>query len=270
MWNVFSGTIVNAIAVAVGSLAGLTVAKSLPERYRTIVLQCLGLMTITLAVDAGVLGFAATVGKYRQGVSHPETYGARLAMVVIGSLIVGAVIGTALRLQERIEETGVWIHRRFARGDSGRFAEGFLTASIIFCVGPLTLMGCLENGGRGNPSFLYIKSVLDGFCSLALASSLGWGVFASVLTVIVFQGGLSAVAYLTLNTAASNSAIQPLHPLSVELMSAVGGIVLLATSFLILDLKRMAVANMLPGFFLPPVVVWLAQHFAPGWLLPLA
>ncbi len=270
MWNVFSGTIVNAIAVAIGSLAGLTVARSLPERYRTIVLQCLGLMTITLGVDAGVLGFSATVAKYAPTVSHPETYGARLAMIVIGSLLIGAVIGTALRLHERVEGVGVWIHRRFAGGEGGRFAEGFLTASVIFCVGPLTLMGCLENGGRGNPSFLYIKSVLDGFCSLALASSLGWGVFASVFTVVVFQGGLSAVAYLALNTAASNSAMQPLHPLSVELMSAVGGIILLATAFLILDLKRIAVANMLPGIFLPPIAVWLAQHVAPGWLLPVA
>ncbi len=259
MWNVFNGTIVNAITVAVGSLAGLTVAKSLPERYRTIVLQCLGLMTITLGIDAGVLGFSATVAKYAPTVPNPETYGARLAMIVIGSLLIGAVIGTALRLHERIEGTGAWIHRRFSAGEGGRFAEGFLTASVIFCVGPLTLMGCIENGARGNPAFLYIKSVLDGFCSLALASSLGWGVFASVITVIFFQGGLAALAYF---------AAQPLDPLSLALMSSVGGIILLATAFLILDLKRIAVVNMLPGIFLPPIAVQLAKHFAPGWLLP--
>jgi uncharacterized membrane protein YqgA involved in biofilm formation len=259
MWNVLNGTIVNAIAVAIGSLAGLTVARSLPERYRTIVLQCLGLMTITLGIDAGVLGFSATVAKYAPTVAHPETYGARLAMIVIASLLIGAVIGTALRLQERVEGFGAWIHRRFAGGEGGRFAEGFLTSSVIFCVGPLTLMGCIENGARGNPGFLYIKSVLDGFCSLALASSLGWGVFASVLTVIGFQGGLSVLAYF---------AARPLDPLSIALMSTVGGIILLATAFLILDLKRIAVANMLPGIFLPPIAVRLAQHFAPGWLLP--
>jgi len=259
MWSVFNGTIVNAATVAIGSLAGLTVARSLPERYRTIMLQCLGLMTITLGIDAGVLGFSATVAKYAPAVSHPETYGARLAMIVIASLLVGAVIGTALRLHERIEGAGAWIHRRFAGGEEGRFAEGFLTASVIFCVGPLTLMGCLENGARGNPAFLYIKSVLDGFCSLALASSLGAGVLASVFTVILFQGGLSALAYF---------AAKPLEPLSIALMSTVGGIVLLATSLLILDLKRIAVANMLPGIFLPPFAVWLAQEIAPGWLLP--
>ena len=259
MWSIFNGTIVNAITVAAGSLAGLTVAKSLPERYRIIVLQALGLMTITLGVDAGVLGFAETVEKYAESVKHPETYGPRLAMIVITCLLVGAVIGTALRLHERIEGAGGWIHRRFAGGEGGRFAEGFLTASVIFCVGPLTLMGCIENGARGNPGFLYIKAVLDGFCSLALASSLGWGVFASVATVIVFQGGLSAVAYF---------GAQPLDELSIALMSTVGGIILLATALLILDIKKIAVANMLPGVFLPPLAVLLGRHFAPGWLLP--
>lgn len=267
MWNVFNGTILNAITVTLGSILGLTVAKSLPERYRVIILQCLGLMTITLAIDAGVLG-ADTIGKFKTGVDHPETYGARLGMVVISSLLVGAVIGTALRLHERIEGAGAWIHRRFSPGgEGGRFAEAFLTASVIFCVGPLTLMGCLENGAHANPGYLYIKSVLDGFCSLALASSLGAGVLASVLTIVFFQGGLSAIAYLTLNPA-SHSGLPPIHPLSVELMSAVGGIILLATAFLILDLKRLAVANMLPGIFLPPIAVWLAQLLAPGWLLP--
>jgi hypothetical protein len=268
MWSVFNGTIVNAVTVAVGSLLGLTVARSLPERYRTIVLQCLGLMTITLAIDAGVLGFANTVARYRAGVAHPETYGARLGMIVIFCLLVGAVIGTALRLHERIEGAGAWIHRRFAGGEGGRFAEGFLTASVIFCVGPLTLMGCLENGARGNPSYLYVKSVLDGFCSLALASSLGAGVLVSVGTVLVFQGGLAALAFFALR-AVDTGAPGPLHPLSVELMSAVGGIILLATAFLILDLKRIAVANMLPGVFLPPLAVSVFHSVRPGWLLPL-
>ncbi len=261
MWSILSGTIVNVATVTVGSLIGLAVSGGLPERYRVIVLQCLGLVTVTLGVDAGVLQFAQAVAQYKPLMNEPSTYGARLAMVVIGSLLIGAVIGTALRLQERIESLGGWIHRRFTSGDGGRFAEGFLTASVIFCVGPLTLIGCIENGARGNPSFLYIKSLLDGFCSLALASSLGWGVFASVLTVGVFQGGLSVVSYW---------GAQPLDPLSIVLMSTVGGIALLATSLMILDLKRIAVANMLPGVFLPPLIIWVAERISPGLLLPLA
>ena len=259
MWPIFSGTIVNIVTVAAGSLGGLSIAGSLPERYRTILLQALGLVTVTLGIDAGVLRFAETVERFAPLVRDGKTYGARIAMVMIGSLLIGAVIGTALRLHERIESTGAWIHNRFSGQDSHRFAEGFLTASVIFCVGPLTLLGCLENGAHGNPSFLYIKSLLDGFCSLALASSLGWGVFASVLTVGVFQGGLSLLAYWV---------AEPLDELSIALMTTVGGVILLATALMILDLKKIAVANLLPGVFLPPLVVWITERLSPGFLLP--
>lgn len=261
MWSIFSGTIVNVITVAVGSLLGLSISGSLPERYRTIVLQALGLVTITLGIDAAVLRFAETVARFAPQVQGGKTYGARLAMVMIGSLLIGTILGTALRLHERIESAGAWIHRRFSAQDGHQFAEGFLTASVIFCVGPLTLLGCLENGAHGNPSFLYIKSFLDGFCSMALASSLGWGVFGSVLTVLFFQGGLSLLAY---------GVAEPLDELSIALMTTVGGVILLATSLMILDLKKIAVANMLPGVFLPPLAVWATGHIAPGLLLPIA
>jgi len=181
-------------------------------------------------------------------------------MVMIGALLVGAIAGTALRLHERIETLGGWIHGRFSGQDGRLFAEGFLTASVIFCVGPLTLVGCLQNGAHGDPSFLYIKALLDGFCSIALASTFGWGVFASVLTVGVFQGGLALLAF---------AIAEPLDELSIALMTTVGGVVLLATGLMILEIKRLPVANLLPGIFLPPVVVWLVEWFSPGTLLPL-
>jgi len=259
MWSIFSGTIVNVFTVAVGSLLGLSISGSLPERYRTIVLQALGLITITLGIDAAVLRFSETVTRFAPLVQDGKTYGARLAMVMIASLLIGTIIGTALRLHERIESAGAWIHGRFSAQDGHQFAEGFLTASVIFCVGPLTLLGCLENGAHGNPSFLYIKSLLDGFCSMALASAMGWGVFGSVLTVLFFQGGLALLAYWV---------AEPLDELSIALMTTVGGVILLATALMILDLKKIAVANMLPGIFLPPLVIWITERIAPGLLLP--
>lgn len=259
MWSVFSGTIVNVAAVAAGSLLGISVAKSLPERYRSIVLQALGLVTLTLGMDAAVLKFSSAVEQFAPVGEAGKTYGARLAMVMISSLIVGVVIGTALRLHERVEALGVWIHNRFSQEDGHRFAEGFLTASVLFCVGPLTLVGCLENGAHGDPSLLYIKSLLDAFASLALASALGWGVFASVLTVAGIQGGLSLLAWRVAD---------PLPEVSIALMSAVGGVILLATGLMILDIKKIPVANMLPGIFLPPLAVWLTERIAPGMLLP--
>ncbi len=259
MWSVFSGTIVNVATVAAGSLLGISVAKSLPERYRSIVLQALGLFTLTLGMDAAVLEFSSTVEQFAPVGDAGKTYGARLAMVMISSLIVGVVIGTALKLHERVEALGVWIHNRFSQEDGHRFAEGFLTASVLFCVGPLTLVGCLENGAHGDPSLLYIKSLLDAFASLALASALGWGVFASVLTVAGVQGGLSLLAWRVAD---------PLPDISIALMSAVGGVILLATGLMMLDIKKIPVANMLPGIFLPPLAVWLTERIAPGMLLP--
>ncbi len=257
MWSIFNGTIINAAVVLLGSSAGLLAGARLPERYRQIMLTCLGLVTITLGIDAGVLKFSSTVEAFAP--PGDGTYGARLAIVMISCLLVGAIIGTALRLHERIEGAGAWIHARFSKQDGHTFAEGFLTASVIFCIGPLTLLGCLKNGAHGDPSYLYIKSVLDGFCSLALASSLGWGVFASVITILVFQGGLSALAYV---------AAEPLNDISLALMTIVGGILLLATALLLLDIKRIPVANLLPGVFLPPLAVAIAERLSPGLLLP--
>ena len=195
LWSILNGTIVNVVTVALGSLIGLSISAKLSERYRSIVLTTLGLVTITLGMDASVLKFSDTVAQFQPLMGGDGTYGARLALVVIGSLLVGVILGTALDLQGRIEALGTWIHGHFSAQDSKSFAEGFLTASVIFCVGPLTLLGCLQNGAHGDPSYLYIKALLDGFCSLALASALGWGVFASVLTVLSFQGGLSLIAY---------------------------------------------------------------------------
>ena len=261
MWAILNGTIINAITVAIGSLAGLSIAAKLPDRYQKIILTSLGLVTITLGIDASVLEFSRTVTRAGALVEHDGTYGARIAMVMIGSLLLGSILGTALRLHARIEALGSWIHRQFSGQDGAGFAEGYLTASVIFCVGPLTLLGCLQNGAEHNPSLLYIKALLDGFCSLALAAAFGWGVLASVITVLVFQGGLCLLASV---------AGDPLDDLSRSLMTVVGGVVLLATALMMLDIKKIPVADMLPGMFLPPLIVWLVERVSPGLLLPLS
>lgn len=266
MWAILNGTIVNAGTVALGTTIGLVVGPAIPERFQRIVLTCLGLVTIMLGVDAAPMTMGSVVRRFGEGV---PTYGARVGLVVITSLIVGALIGTGLKLHERLEGLGETIHRRFGKraavagGDADhasarRFAEGFLTASVIFCVGPLTLLGCLQNGTSGDPTLLYIKAVLDGFCSMALAATLGWGVALSIVTVLVFQGGLSLVAYAFAGG---------LQPVSQDLMTIVGGLMLLATALVILDIKKIPVANLLPGLFLPPLAVWGVEHFWPGMLV---
>ncbi len=261
MWAILNGTVFNVATVATGSTLGLALSGKLPERYQRIVLDALGLVTITLGIDAGVLVLRDTVAMYTPQGPAGKTYGATLAMVTVGSLIVGCLIGTWLRLQARIENLGGFIHGRFGRGDAGRFAEGFLTASVIFCVGPLTLLGCFENGANGDPSLLMIKSLLDLFCSIALAASLGLGVCFSVVTVLVFQGALSVGAYFFASS---------IPHLSQQLMNVVGGIILLATALLLLEIKKIPVADMLPALFLPPLVVWIVEFGWPGLLIPAA
>jgi hypothetical protein len=224
-------------------------------------MYALGLVTLLLGTDNSVLGLARAAERFAPQGPAGGSYGARIAMVMIACLLVGGIIGTALRLEERIEAVGAWIHGRFSGRDGHSFAEGFLTASIIFCVGPLTLLGCLRNGAHQDPSLLYIKSLLDGFCSLALAASLGWGVLSSVVTVLGFQGGLSILAYYF---------AEPLDELSIALMTVVGGLVLIGASLMILEIKRFPVANLLPGVFLPPAAVWLVERIQPGLLLPVA
>ena len=263
-WSIFNGTAVNAATVIAGTSAGLCLAGRWPDRYQKIVLTSLGLITIALGIDAAVLQFADTAAQFKAAVMEPETFGARLAMVMIASLVIGSVVGTALKLHQRIEAFGVSVHRRFGGGDESdgrRFAEGYLTASVIFCVGPLTLLGCLRNGAMGDPSYLYVKAVLDGFCSVALAAAMGWGVMLSVVTIVVFQGGMSLLAYFVAD---------PLPEVSRNMMGCVGGVVMLANALMILDLKKIPVADMLPGIFLPPLVIWIVEWISPGLLLPLS
>lgn len=264
MWSILNGTIVNALAVAAGCSVGLLVGGKLPERFQRIILDVLGLITITLGIDAAVLRMGDVVTTYRPIGEAGKTYGAKLGLVMVAALVIGALIGSALRLHDRIEGLGRTIHNRLggSGGSDGegshRFAEGFLTASVIFCVGPLTLLGCLKNGTDADPSYLHIKSLLDGFCSIALTATLGVGVAFSIVTVLVFQGGLAVLAYY---------AAGGLPDLSVQMMNVVGGVVLLATAMMILDIKRMRVADMLPAIFLAPLVVWIVELLAPGMLI---
>ncbi len=258
LWHTLNGTIVNAVTVTLGTAIGLLAGPRLPQRYQQIILISLGLVTVMLAIDAGAIGMSSTIAEHRPPDPAGKTYGARLAMVTVGSLLLGAVIGTAAKLHERIERLGTRLHARFGRPGQARFAEGFLTASVLFCVGPLTLLGCLENGTQGNPTYLYIKAFLDGFAAIALTSAMGAGVAFSVVTVLVFQGGL-ALAARWIATG--------IPVLSLDLMNVVGGYVLLGTALSLLEIRRIPVANLLPAIFLPPAVVWLVEQIWPYTLL---
>jgi uncharacterized membrane protein YqgA involved in biofilm formation len=173
-------------------------------------------------------------------------------LIVLGSLLVGALIGEALRIEERLERFGVWLRDRLVRdqegGSGARFVEGFVTASLIFCVGPLTIQGSIEDGLMGDYTKLAIKALMDGFAAMAFATTLGPGVIASVIVILLFQGGISLLASLSSNVFT--------EPMIMEL-TATGGVVLMAVGLRLLDLKKIRAANLLPAIFVAPAAVAL-------------
>ncbi|MGI8699204.1 MAG: DUF554 family protein, partial [Mycobacteriales bacterium] len=180
-----AGTVLNVATVLVGSGLGVVLRGRLPERTRSVVTDGLGLVTLMIAAVNVTAVFDADLVR--------EVGRSASVLVVLGAVVVGGIVGSLLRIEGRLESLGGWLQGRLARGGGGsraRFVEGYVVASLVFCVGPLTILGSLSDGlGRGIDQ-LALKSTLDGFAAVAFAASFGWGVAASALTVGVVQGGL--------------------------------------------------------------------------------
>ena len=237
-----AGTLLNMAAILVGSGIGVALRGRLPERTRSTVTDALGLVTLVigglnLAALADV-DFVAAVGN-----------GGTL-LVVLGALLVGGITGSLLRLEDRLESTGAWLQQRLGGKGSGgearaRFVEGYVSASLVFVIGPLAVLGSLSDGlGRGIDE-LALKSVLDGFASLAFAASLGWGVAASALSVGVVQGVLTLLGALLGDL---------LPPALVASITATGGVLLLGVGLRLLAVKLVPVGDLLPALVVAPVL----------------
>jgi uncharacterized membrane protein YqgA involved in biofilm formation len=228
------GTLLNVVTVFLGGALGTWLGQRLPERMRETVLDGLGLVTLAIGIQ---LAFKT-----------------QNIIVVLGSVLVGAILGEWWKIDQALERASEWLRGRVAHHLSGRnlerFSEGFVTASLVFCVGPMTILGSIQDGLTGDYSLLAIKSVLDGFTALAFASSLGLGVVFSVLTILLYQGGLSLLAGLAQNI---------LNEAMIREMSATGGVMILAIGLLLLGVKRIRVANLLPGLLIAPLVVAILQ-----------
>jgi uncharacterized protein len=236
------GTVLNVVTVVVGSGLGLLVGHRLPQRTRDVVTDALGLVTLMIAAlsTAAVLDddLVAEVG------------GAAPVLVVLGSLLLGGIAGSLLRLEARLEGLGGTLQQFLVRGAGGesrrRFVEGFVTASLLFCVGPLTILGSLSDGlGQGYEQ-LAVKSVLDGFASIAFAATLGWGVMASALVVLVVQGGLTLVGLLVGDVLSTGA---------VAAITATGGLLLVGVALRLLRLKPLPVGDLLPALVVAPLLV---------------
>ena len=245
-----TGTILNIIAVLLGTGLGLLVGSRMPARMQESLVTGLGFFTLLISVSLGLRLFTDPA-------AQP---GDELA--VLGAILVGVAFGELLRLHDGLEALGAWFQRRFGRaqtarsGPGARVAEGFVTASLVFCVGPLTILGSLQNGLTGDTQLLAIKSLLDGVAAIAFAAALGWGVGLSALTVLVVQGTIAASAFL----------LEPfLDEATILVITATGGIILLGVALRLLDLKAVRLANFLPALLLAPIFVRLADVVR-GWL----
>src|SRR3989337_2403817 len=233
-----TGTVLNVASVLLGGSLGLAFGNRLPERVRSTVTSALGLFTLAI----GVRLFLQT--------ENP--------LIALGSLALGGLLGEWWQVEQRLTGVGARLEARFARGEEvegagGRFVRGFLTATLLFEVGPMTILGSIQDGLTGDYSLLAIKSTLDGFAALAFASTLGLGVLFSTLVILFYQGGISLLA------AQAQALVTP--EMMAE-MTAVGGVLLLGISVSsLLELKPIRVGNFLPALIIAPIIVALLKFF---------
>lgn len=236
------GTLINFATVILGGTLGLIIGGHLPERIKVIVVTAIGLMTIVLGVSSAIL--------------------TENALIPLVALVLGAIIGELLDIDKGINSLGDWLKLRFDKAGSGQnFTTAFVVASLQFCVGPLTILGAINDGLTGNYSLLAIKSVLDGFSAIIFASTFGFGVLFAGATVLIIQGGISLLAgYIKPLLVSVPNAHMSAQPRVIEL-SAVGGVILIGLALNILDIKRFKVANLLPALVLAPLIVILLNTF---------
>jgi len=240
-----TGTIINIATVLIGGTLGLTLGPRLKARFRETVIIALGLFT--LAVGAGMF-----IGSLDVEGENP--------LVPLVSLLLGGLLGEWWRIERRLKSLGASLEVRFTRGvesaEGSRFIRGFLSASLLFCVGPMTILGSIQDGLTGDYQLLAIKSVLDGFAALALASTLGLGVLFSALVVLTYQGGISLIAAQTQTF---------LDDVMLAEMSAVGGVLLLGLAIgTLLELRPIRTGNMLPALLVAPLLVFLLRLLGIG------
>ena len=236
-----TGTLLNVATVLVGGTLGTFLGARLPERMRETIMHGLGLLTLVIGIQLSL-----------------ETDN---ILIVLASLLVGGIAGEWLRVEDRIDRLGRWLEQRTGgnkdslysdhpQGDvrpaSSRFSHAFLTASLVFCVGPMTILGSIQDGLTGDYTLLAVKATLDGFAALAFASSLGPGVIFAALTVLVYQGALTL--------GAGWASVWLTDPMIAE-MTATGGVLMLALGLGLLEIKRIRAGNLLPGIVVAPIIV---------------
>ncbi|WDV45668.1 DUF554 domain-containing protein [Clostridiaceae bacterium M8S5] len=215
------GTIVNMVAIIIGGSLGVLLKKGIKKRYSETIIYGMALSVIVMGMMSAIK--------------------AKSMLVVIISIVLGSIIGEFLNIEQKLDNLGKTLESKF-KSDKGNFSKGFVTASLIYCVGAMGIMGALEDGLTGNHQILFTKAILDGISSIIFASTLGIGVAFSAVPVLIYQGSISLVA----------SFLKPyLTDVLITDMSAVGGILIIAIGINVLEIKRIRIGNMLPAIVLP-------------------
>lgn len=239
------GTAVNVVTVLLGSTVGVLLGNRLPTRTRDVVTDALGLVTLLIA-GTSAMALLDTALSDEVGGSAPM-------LIVLGSLLVGGIAGSLLRLESRIESFGGWLQSRLAGSTDSvarhRFIEGFVVSSLVFCTGPLTILGSLNDGLGNGSEQLVLKAALDGFAAVAFAASFGWGVAASVVTIVLVQGSLTVLGL------AIGDVLPDAHLAAV---TATGGLLLVGVALRLLRIREIPVADLLPALLVAPLLVELA------------
>jgi uncharacterized membrane protein YqgA involved in biofilm formation len=229
------GTIVNSLAIIVGSLLGLLFRKGIADNYKEIIMSGVGLSVLLIGIKSAIVSDDL--------------------MVVLFSVLIGALIGEYVGIEHRLELLGKFLEGKVASksSDTGSFARGFVTASLVFCVGSMAIVGALESGLTGNHQILFAKSILDGVMSIVFASAMGLGVMFSCVAVFIYQG---------LITITSMFMKDYLTPETVTQMSSVGGLLIMAIGMNALKITKIKVGNLVPAVFLPLVYYVFRQLVA--------
>ncbi len=239
------GTIVNVIAIIIGGIIGIVLKKGIPERFKTTIMQAIGLAVIIVGISGTLQGvFTVT----EQGKLDRNYITGMILCLVIGSLI-----GEAIKIEEGLDKMAIWFQNRFA-GKESNFAKGFVTASLVYVVGAMAIVGSLEDGLYGKIDILLAKSMLDGISAVVFSATLGIGVIFSGLPVLVYQGAITVLA----------GVLKPLlSDAVVSQMSLVGSVLILAIGFNLLEIKKFKVGNMLPAIFIPLLYSFIYGIIAP-------
>ena len=242
-WFKTSGTWINIFTVAIGTTLGLTLKNRLTQKMQLIITQGIGLITIWIG-----LGMANTMTQVKIG-------GIEGAILGLLAIVIGGILGEWWQIEEKLTGIGNWLKQRF-RG-RGRFTEGFVASSLLFCVGPMTLLGSLNNGLTGDNTILLLKATMDGIVSIALANIYGLGVGFSILVLLFYQGGLSLAAAVV-----ANFVPDPTSDPHILLATGVGGITIIAIGLNLLEIVKVRVASLLPSIFISPLIFYLASIIA--------